>query len=266
MFVKEISLLNKLGLTDSEAKVYLALLRNGSASGYEASKISAVPRSKIYNILESLTIKGYIIYAEEENNNRYAAVPIDEIEKKVKYETDNILEELTSSLKDFPVNTDLDYLWHIRQNTNVFAKCKEILQRTEKELLLQIWEEDLPKLLPEIKALEDKNIRMGIVYFSNDDKSDVPLKKYCRHGLVEEKLMEMGGRWITLVSDMKEVVFGQIISESTVEVIWTESRPLIVLAAECVRHDMYFYKNAGIFKEAMQRELGDDFFKVRDIF
>lgn len=82
MFVKEISLLNKLGLTDSEAKVYLALLRNGSASGYEASKISAVPRSKIYNILESLTIKGYIIYAEEENNNRYAAVPIDEIEKR----------------------------------------------------------------------------------------------------------------------------------------------------------------------------------------
>lgn len=244
MFVKEISLLNKLGLTDSEAKVYLALLRNGSASGYEASKISAVPRSKIYNILESLTIKGYIIYAEEENNNRYAAVPIDEIEKKVKYETDNVLEELTTSLKDFPVNTDLDYLWHIRQNTNVFAKCKEILQRTEKELLLQIWEEDLPKLLPEIKALEDKNIRMGIVYFSNDDKSDVPLKKYCRHGLVEEKLKEMGGRWITLVSDMKEVVFGQIISESTVEVIWTESRPLIVLAAECVRHDMYVLKIA----------------------
>lgn len=244
MFEKEIFLLNKLGLTDSEAKVYLALLKNGSASGYEASKISAVPRSKIYNILESLITKGFILFAEEENNNRYAALPFDEIEKKVKNETKNVLDELTSSLKDYPSNTDLDYLWRIRQNSNVFAKCREIINGTKNELLLQIWEEDLPKILPELQRLEEKGIRMGVVYFSDDKNSVVPLKKYSRHGLVEQKREEMGGRWITLVSDNEEVVFGQIISDRTVEVIWTESKPLIALAAECVRHDMYVLKFA----------------------
>ena len=55
----KIFLLNKIGLTDAEAKVYLTLLKNGSASGYEASKFSAVPRSKIYNVLESLVMKGF---------------------------------------------------------------------------------------------------------------------------------------------------------------------------------------------------------------
>ena len=49
-----INLLNKTGLTDGEAKVYLALLQNGGSSGYEASKQAGVPRSKIYNLLESL--------------------------------------------------------------------------------------------------------------------------------------------------------------------------------------------------------------------
>ena len=43
----ELNLLNKIGLTDAEAKVYLTLSQNGSLTGYEASKIANVPRSKI---------------------------------------------------------------------------------------------------------------------------------------------------------------------------------------------------------------------------
>ena len=72
-------LLNKIGFTDSEAKVYLVLLKNGGMTGYEASKYSAVPRSKIYNVLESLVMKGFILYSEEECSNRYAALPFEEI-------------------------------------------------------------------------------------------------------------------------------------------------------------------------------------------
>lgn len=84
--------------------------------------------------------------------------------------------------------------------------------------------------------------------------------------MLTEKREEMGGRFITLVSDEKEVVFGQILSENVAEVIWTQSKPMIAMAAECVRHDMYFYKNAGRFKEAMQEEFGKDYIKIREIF
>jgi sugar-specific transcriptional regulator TrmB len=266
MIDNEIILLNKIGLTDAEAKVYLALLQHGSMSGYEASKLALVSRSKIYNILESLGSKGFILYTEQENNNKYAAVPIDEITRRVKHETIDVLDDLTKRLKEYPSKTDLEYIWHIRQNSNVFAKCREIIKKTKSELLVQIWEEDLPYVLKDIQQLEKEDIRMGVVYFSNNEYSEVPLKKYCRHGLVDEKRKEMGGRWITLVSDMKEVVFGQILSNSLAEVIWTESKPMIALAAECVRHDMYFYKSADIFQEVMQRELGKDYEKIRDIF
>lgn len=71
---------------------------------------------------------------------------------------------------------------------------------------------------------------------------------------------------MTLVSDNQEVVFGQIISDAVSEVIWTKSKPMVAMAAECVRHDIYFYKSAGMFQEQMQEELGEDFHKVREIF
>ena len=71
---------------------------------------------------------------------------------------------------------------------------------------------------------------------------------------------------MTMVSDLEEAVFGQIVEEHTAEVIWTKSKPMVAMAAECVRHDFYFYKSAGVLKEEMQEKLGDDFSAVRKIF
>ena len=130
-------LLNKIGFTDSEAKVYLVLLRNGGMTGYEASKYSAVPRSKIYNVLESLVMKGFILYSEEECSNRYAAVPFEEISGRVRDETDKILNKLEELLHDYRAETDLDRFWHIREYDNVIAVCRSILKDTRSELLLQ---------------------------------------------------------------------------------------------------------------------------------
>jgi len=262
----EILLLNKIGLTDTEAKVYLALLQNGNLSGYEASKMAGVSRSKIYVILECLINKGFVLYTQSENNNKYSALPITEVADKVKDETKNVLADLTNQLSIFPQHTNLDDLWHIRTNGNVFAKCREIICRTKDELLLQIWNDDLPHLLKNLQELENKQINTGIVIFNVNSDQEIPLKKIYRHGMAEEKRQEMGGRWITLVSDMKEVVFGQIINHNIAEVIWTESKPMISLAAECVRHDIYFYRSANEFPEIMQTKFGDDLRKIRDIY
>lgn len=262
----EIIMLHKIGLTDAEAKVYLTLLQNGSLSGYEAGKLAGVPRSKIYNILESLIQKGFILYTEYESNNKYAAVPMTEVAERVEDETKNVLSDLKDRLDIFPQKTNLDYIWHIRTNGNVFAKCRDIIRKTKEELLLQIWTEDLPCILEDVRKLEEKGLRLGVVIFGAKDDEKIPLKKYCRHGMGQEKKEEMGGRWITLVSDRREVVFGQIISDTIAEVIWTESRPMISLAAECVRHDMYFYKSADKFTDLMQQEYGDDLKGIRNIF
>lgn len=266
MLDTKINLLNKTGLTDGEAKVYLTLIKHGSMSGYEASKLSGVPRSKIYNVLESVVTKGFVLFSEYDGNNRYAAVSMNEIAERIKHETADTLESLSAELKDYQAVTDLDYIWHIKEYKNVFAKCRNIIKNTKKELLVQIWEEDLPEIIKELKDLETDNIRTGIVYFSENEDVEVPLKKYVRHGMLEEKFQEMGGRFITLVSDGREVVFGQILSDNVAEVIWTESKPMIAMAAECVRHDMYFYKSAGIFTDEMQKELGKDYAKIREIF
>lgn len=262
----KINLLNKIGLTDTEAKVYLALIKEGSISGYEASKISGVPRSKIYITLKSLVRKGFILFSENDSSTKYAAVPIDEISERIKHETTNTLDELSIQLKDYGAVTDLDYIWHIKEYKNVFAKCRNMIKNTASELLVQIWEEDLYEVFEELKELDKGDVKVGIVVFSENEEIDLPFRHCVKHGMLQEKYEEMGGRFITFVSDKKEVVFGQIISENAAEVIWTESRPMISMASECVRHDMYFYNSTRILKDEMQKELGSDYSKIRGIF
>lgn len=53
-------LLAKVGLTERESKVYLALLELGSTTTGPLVKKSGVPNSKIYEILESLQNKGLV--------------------------------------------------------------------------------------------------------------------------------------------------------------------------------------------------------------
>lgn len=52
--------LRKIGLTEYEAKAYLSLLRNNVSTATKISIDSCVPRTRIYSVLESLALKGWI--------------------------------------------------------------------------------------------------------------------------------------------------------------------------------------------------------------
>ena len=52
--------LHRVGLTEYEAKAYLALLNTHLSTATKASEKSGVPRTKIYQVLESLERKGWV--------------------------------------------------------------------------------------------------------------------------------------------------------------------------------------------------------------
>ena len=86
MIVKE-DFLSKLRQTFNlniyEVKVWTALLSRGTSTAGELSNISDVPRSRTYDILESLEKKGFIVM-KLGKPIQYLAVPPDEIMKRMK--------------------------------------------------------------------------------------------------------------------------------------------------------------------------------------
>jgi sugar-specific transcriptional regulator TrmB len=53
--------LKNIGLNLYERKIYLALLAKGVATAGVVSEIAKVPRSRSYDVLESLADKGFVV-------------------------------------------------------------------------------------------------------------------------------------------------------------------------------------------------------------
>lgn len=58
--VSVVEKLQRVGLTEYEAKAYLALLNTHLSTATQASEKSGVPRTKIYSVLDSLKDKGWV--------------------------------------------------------------------------------------------------------------------------------------------------------------------------------------------------------------
>ena len=89
--------LQKVGLTEYEAKVYLSLLRDHLNSATKLSEKSCVPRTKIYQVLESLERKGWIrIYSGIPL--LFRAVDPDDVFEKIKKNYGEFLQSIQATL------------------------------------------------------------------------------------------------------------------------------------------------------------------------
>src|SRR5512137_659595 len=79
-FLKKIK---DFGLNSYESKIWTALLSRGVSTAGELSDIANVPRSRSYDVLESLEKKGFVIM-KIGKPIKYIAVPPKEVVERVK--------------------------------------------------------------------------------------------------------------------------------------------------------------------------------------
>ncbi|MBI5391350.1 TrmB family transcriptional regulator [Candidatus Woesearchaeota archaeon] len=103
----------KFDLNIYEAKIWTALLSRGIASAGTLSEISNVPRSRSYDVLESLEKKGFVIMKLGKPIN-YIAVPPEEVVKRMKQEIKKHAEqhaETLQTIKEMDVFSELELLY-----------------------------------------------------------------------------------------------------------------------------------------------------------
>jgi sugar-specific transcriptional regulator TrmB len=135
-----------------ETKVWLALLGKGIASAGEVASISRVPRSRTYDVLETLEKKGFAI-VKLGKPVKYIGVKPKIILEKLKNNVKKDAEERIDSLlkiKDTNEFTQLEELYNggidpvkredvsaaLNGKSNISNYLKEILQNAEKEVMI----------------------------------------------------------------------------------------------------------------------------------
>jgi sugar-specific transcriptional regulator TrmB len=97
--MKMISQLKEAGLTENEAKVYLALIDKGSNLAGRISRITGLHRRTVYDTTETLIKKGLIGYILENNRRLFKATNPNKIIETLQ-EKQNLLEPLVKELQN----------------------------------------------------------------------------------------------------------------------------------------------------------------------
>jgi sugar-specific transcriptional regulator TrmB len=255
--------LARFGFSQYEAKAYSALIAHESLTGYELSNMSGVPRSKIYEVLQQLMDRSVVI-ATEGKPVRYRAQRVDVLLKTLQGDMERSIEILREHLPQEGSRQDA-YVWDIATPDDLLGRAREAIAEAKREILLYGHDRDIEKILP---ALEKASRRAGMkiaIVLLGDGELEVKAAIY-RHKGHEEKRGEKGGRQLTLVVDDQSLLQGVITDRQTCRGVWTTSRPLIDVAGDFIRHDIYFWKIYGRLEKHIVREFGAGFEGLSEIF
>lgn len=204
-----------------ETKVWLALLTKGIVSAGETAELSGVPRSRTYDVLESLEKRGFAI-VKIGKPVKYIAVEPNTILEKMK---SHVMTEANDKVKSLstlkgtseyaeleqlhksglaPVKSE-DLSGFMKGRANIMSKLREMFSNAQKEIAIYTSASDFEKksrvLVPAIETAQKKNIKVKMTLTGEADEIR---KLNSKHNL-KAKQSETKGKFF--IADKQEVMF-----------------------------------------------------------
>ena len=121
-----IETLKKIGLTNNESSVYLALLEIGSCTTGEIIKKSQLHSSRVYECLEKLQVKGLVSYVIKANRKCFEAANPERLIDYLEEQQKQIEEEKSEVKKIIPNLITMQKIANPIQEANIYSGCKGI--------------------------------------------------------------------------------------------------------------------------------------------
>ncbi len=229
--------LTQLGFSSYEAKAYVALLQKHPSIGYEVSKISKIPTSKIYETLINLKNKGAIMVSNSEPVNYYP-IPPETLLRRLKKDFLSKIDDLEGQLSKVQPFREIDFTWNLTGYNTVIDKITTLIDNATKSLLVSIWPHEANLLKGSIKDAETRGVKVIIGVFGSYDfgcKNTINLQQYA-----VSSVSRLGKHLTVTIGDSKEVVVSEInhFNNTTVG-IWTTTPGIVLMATEYVKHDIW---------------------------
>ncbi|MBT4376145.1 TrmB family transcriptional regulator [archaeon] len=237
-----------------ETKVWLALLGKGTASAGEIASISGVPRSRTYDVLESLEKKGFALVKLGKPVKYLGVKPhviLEKLKNNVRKDADDKVTSLVK-IKSTEEYSALEELYNVGINpvkredlsaslkgrSNISNYLREIIENANEEVLICTNAEEMKskeKLFAEtFKLLRKANVKIKLALSGDEDT----IKRLSDFLGMKIKKVDVNAKFF--IVDRKEVLF-YLTPDSTKDdqAIWLNS-------------DFFSQAFAGLFDIAMK--------------
>ena len=227
----------KVGFSLNEAKVYVTLLQNKALNGYEIAKLSGVSRSLVYDVIERLLNKGFIIKSEGAINY-YVALDYNKTLEKIDNENHKNLLNAEAKLKLLSKKeNDNEFIFNIRGIDKFIDKAKERILLAKREISLSIWKQDFALLEEDLLKAIKRGVKVYIFSFEDIilDKAEIFSYK------VKDASNLFPYRRISLIIDNNDTFIGENIGDKSVS-IYTKNQAISSLAIDEIVLNIFWFK------------------------
>lgn len=219
--------LKGIGLNLYERKLWVALLARGTSTAGELSEIASVPRSRAYDVLQSLAEKGFVVVQTAKPIRYVAIAPEEALErakKKLEEEFDATQERM-DDLKSSQIMRELnevftqglklvapeDFTGALKGRYSVYQQLSSMFKDANKNINIVTTPEGLNELsanhLEILKKAKEKGVQIKIATTGTEKASDAlkALGSVADIKEVDSKEVPISGRFA--IVDGKQVVF-----------------------------------------------------------
>lgn len=222
-----------IGLTEYEAKVYLALLPEYPATGYQISKASGVPRSMVYEALGRLESRGAVLKSVEEKATLYRPISPASLLDRYEREARERATELRARLAPMFTHEKSARIWNFSGRREALLAAEELITRAERELMLVLTDADVAALRPALAAAHARGVELGVM-LTGDELFD--LGQVVRHPKRETEIHGMVESLIVVVDESDVLIAsGHLVSEATV----TTNRNMVLIARQFIWMELF---------------------------
>ncbi|MEK6855256.1 MAG: helix-turn-helix domain-containing protein [Nanoarchaeota archaeon] len=222
-----------------ETKVWIALLSKGIASAGEVAELSGVPRSRTYDVLESLEKRGFSI-VKIGKPVKYIAVKPTEVLEKIK---SNTLQEAQDRVKNLSnIKESVEYIeleklhttgispikpheiaGSLKGRSNIISKLREMIENAKREVFIATstvdFEDKSRVLVPALDTAVKNNVKIKIALSGSPEK----LKKSSLKSELKISAIDSNAR--LYIADKSEVLFMITPENSEEEIgVWLNSQ------------------------------------------
>jgi sugar-specific transcriptional regulator TrmB len=204
-----------------ETKVWLALLGKGVASAGEIAEVSGVPRSRTYDVLESLEKQGFAI-SKIGKPAKYIAVKPGVILEKLKMNLVKDAEErvkILAKLKDTSEYSELESIYNtgikpvkheeltasVKGRSIIYNHAREILENAKKEIIICTSLRDFSDKIRLFSTLIQRLARNGINVRVALSGNEAEIKKIASKLKIKIKKIDINAKFF--IVDQQQILF-----------------------------------------------------------
>ena len=260
-----VQVISEMGFTPLEAEIYVYLLQNSPATGYRIAKGIGRSFSITYKSLDSLVGKGAIV-VDDGKSRLSRAVPIEELLDQMEHRFKEQRERAMAAVRDLPDSIADDGVYRLASVEQVYERCRAMLGRSRRRVLMEIFPEPLESLRVAIEGAAASGVDVTARVYAPATIEGV---RIVASPWGEENLRVMSAQWLAIFADGREFILGNLLSggKGVQQVVWSAS-PLLSLALyDYVNSDLHHYSFRPMLEASESlEELKSEYDRLEDAF